>query len=302
MKRLISKRLFCKLTLDLVMLIVLTLLYNKHSISLTFHEVAGLAFLGVMAIHLALNTNWILQTTRRCFGRGASTRTRIRWIVNALLLVSFAAIGLSGILISRVLFSFGGGGTWKTVHYFASACALILMGIHLGLHAPLLAGLCKKHGLNRRPLRIIGVAAAVVVFVFGCYRIETTSFLQWLSMPFSMAQQLPEATLSADVSAGTTENPNFSGNDAAATAVERSVFAAVQELTADAGQGKHDGSGFHGGGESGKRAGESGSIAGALQTIASFFSIMFVFACLTAIVARLSIPRKKSATPPIQAE
>lgn len=302
MKKLISKRLTYKLVLDLAMLAVLTLLYNKHSISLTFHEAAGLALLGAMALHLALNHNWIILATRRYFRRGASVRTRIVWAVDVLLLVAFVVIGLSGILISRVLFSFGGSGIWRTVHYFTSACALILIGIHLGLHAPLLAGICKKHGLNRKPLRIIGSAAAAIILIFGCYRIESTNFTYWLSMPFSTAQGTHEKQSSVGGSVENAENTALSANDSEAAAAESRDSAPVQVLTFGAGQGKQDGTGFHGGGEGTGtgNAAANGSAAGAIQTIASFFSILFVFACLTAAAEQLLTYRKKQALPPPQ--
>lgn len=277
MKKQFSKSLALRLALDAVMLVVLMLLFRKRSISLEFHEIAGLALMGAFAFHLLLNRKWISNMARRMFGGGVPARVRVSSVIGILLVISFAAVGISGVLISKVIFSFNAGGVWKTVHYFSAASALILTGVHLGLHAPLLAGVCRKHGWNKLPLKIAGVLAAVVVFVAGCYNIATTEFTAWLAMPFTTEQTAGEThTLAAnsDTVTGATVN------------AEETAFA--QELA------HGNGAGGQGGGY-GQGAGQTGSLTTALSTIGTFFSITFVFACAAwgadTLLRRLKHPR-----------
>lgn len=249
-----------KLTLDGVLLAVLVLLFNKRSISMSFHEIAGLAVLGGIALHLLLNARWVAQVTRRFLGTGMPIRVRIFWTVNALLLLCFLAIGLSGVLISKVVFSFGGGSIWKTVHYFASACALILMGVHLGLHAPLLAGLCRKHGCTALPLRIAGGVLALAVFTYGSYNLFTSDFSRWLTMPFT-TQQLTQQGPDGEAGAFHGGGPGTGGGERI-------------------GQGQGSGMG------KGQAPGQGGSASAggsAIHTAATYFSMLFVFACFAAV-------------------
>ena len=49
------KKRFCKFALDLVLLILLALMYQKRVISMRFHELGGLALFGLFVLHKVLN-------------------------------------------------------------------------------------------------------------------------------------------------------------------------------------------------------------------------------------------------------
>ena len=177
-----------KYLLDAVMLLFLVLMYNKNAISMSFHEIGGLFLIGLCVIHLLFNGKWISAVTKRLFSKQTPAKIRLGYCVDALLSVAFALIGVSGVLISKELFSLHGGNVWKIVHYFASAVAIVLMGIHLGLHWNMLR--MKVLGTNafkKRGARIAGIAAMCLVLVFGVYSMATTSFVRWFAMPFSAA-------------------------------------------------------------------------------------------------------------------
>ena len=181
----ISKSTF-KYLLDAVMLLLLVLMYDKNAISMSFHEIGGLFLLGLFVIHLLFNGKWISAVTKRLFGKQTPGKVRLGYCVDALLLVAFAFIGVSGVFISKELFSLHGGNAWKTVHYFASAAAILLMGVHLGLHWNMLR--MKLLGaFAKRGAHIAGIVALCLVMLFGVYSMATTSFVRWLTMPFSAA-------------------------------------------------------------------------------------------------------------------
>ncbi len=174
-----------KLLLDLAMFVVLTLLFWKSNFGMQFHEIAGLSVLVVFLLHVLWNWRWVINVTKHFFRKGISFRTRLGWIVNAGLLVCFLIIGVSGVFMSRVLFHFSVGGNWKTPHYFCSALALILVGIHIGLHWPMIGNIFRSKLHVHPPLtKTITVCFAAAVIVVGIYSIPTTSFSRWLVMPF----------------------------------------------------------------------------------------------------------------------
>ena len=53
--------------LDLVLVVLLVLLYNKNVISMAFHEVGGLILCGLFLIHKGLNLSWIKAVGKKLF-------------------------------------------------------------------------------------------------------------------------------------------------------------------------------------------------------------------------------------------
>lgn len=180
-----NKKLWLKLLLDLVMLVVLVLLLRKDNFGIKFHEIAGLSLLGVILLHIILNWRWVIKVTSCLFSKNINIRTKIGYLVNLGLLVCFIIIGISGIFISHVLFQFSVDGNWKTPHYFCTALAIILVGIHLGLHLNMIKNTIGKHiHINRILVKTITCCFACAVIVIGLYSIPTTSFSRWIVMPF----------------------------------------------------------------------------------------------------------------------
>lgn len=181
-----KKKTVVKIVLDAAMLIAIALMYSKQALGISFHEIGGLILIGVFFIHKGLNFSWIAHVTRRL--RDVNGRARLRWIVDALMLVSFLTVGISGILISKIAFPGLAvpGGPWKVMHYFAAALSLILVGVHLGMHWMYLKGIL---GRRVRAPRVVALALAAVLLAYGVYGIATTSFVRWLSMPFTSSAQ-----------------------------------------------------------------------------------------------------------------
>lgn len=178
-----------KIALDVVMCLVLVLLYKAKVLTLTFHEVAGLAILGLFAIHCLLNRKWVVNVGRRLFSPQTPLRTKVSYWLAIALAVDFVLIVVSGVFISKVLFKNALGGqsgstAWRNMHLFCSALSLILVGMHVGLYWDKITGFFRKRCGKLRGAGI-GVARVVLVVVlaFGVYSIPTTSFAQWLACP-----------------------------------------------------------------------------------------------------------------------
>lgn len=103
------------------------------------HEIIGTALGILFIIHNGLNLTWYKN-----LWRGPYTLYRGVWTsVNLLLMLAMAAMLVSGVLISRDLFSFlpfPGGWMMRRVHTCSAYWGFVLAGIHLGLHGNQISG------------------------------------------------------------------------------------------------------------------------------------------------------------------
>ena len=93
----------------------------------------------------------------------------------------FTVILVSGINISKVVFTgVRGASSLKTAHYALSALALLLLGVHLGMHYE---SIITRTSIRKLPVllrRIAAIVLSVLILGFGVYQMSETSFLQWL--------------------------------------------------------------------------------------------------------------------------
>jgi hypothetical protein len=177
---------YVKIILDITMVIVFTLLYNTRVLGMTFHEVAGLAIGAIILVHCGLNWKWIKGVTLKFFNKGTPFKTRLGYIVDLLLLINVIVIIVTGIFISKTLFSglnFGGAHSYKFLHVASSYFSLILIGIHLGLHWNWVMIMFKRIVKlpEQKMFSYLSKALAVVVLVFGIYTMNSSAFLSRIS-------------------------------------------------------------------------------------------------------------------------
>ncbi len=261
-----------KVVLDAVLLAGLVLMYRKQALGLSFHEIGGLALIGLFLIHHVFNGKWIKAVTGKLFRKATPTRTRVLYLLDVLLAIAFLLIGVSGALISKQVFHFDvHRGQWKTLHYFCSAVALVLSGVHIGLHASYLFGFLKK----RKALKIAACALLALICAYGVFSMARTSFFGWLAQPFA-------AEAEGEMYAGAPDAALGKGQGGPGKGLGK-------------GQGnRQDGgepfdaapAGEHGGG---------GSLIGALTTAIQFASIASVFAAATGGIDALLRRRKAKA-------
>jgi len=85
-------------------------------------------------------------------------RSRIHYILAVALFLAFAAIVVSGIIISRTFRTYQALGPdmyaysfWTKVHFAASDVTIALVGLHLVLHWEWIARTVKRHLFRRDP-------------------------------------------------------------------------------------------------------------------------------------------------------
>ncbi|WP_418791858.1 DUF4405 domain-containing protein [Phosphitispora sp. TUW77] len=186
------KKNIIKIILDVVMLLLLLLMYSINATGISFHEIGGLAVCALFLIHNGLNWKWIVKVSKRLFDKSLPVKTKLGYAVNVLLFIMMIIIAISGIMISKTIFTsiYGDRIFWKTGHLFASAVSLVLAGIHVGLHwsfiKSIFSKLVKLPNVIARPLAIMCLTG---ILIYGGYSIAATDFSRWLASPF-IAQTL----------------------------------------------------------------------------------------------------------------
>lgn len=262
-----TRKAMLKTLLDAVMLLLLSLMYQKRAISMRFHEVGGLVLFGLFLLHNGLNWKWIEAVSLKIFRAGLQPHARVSWLVNTLLLIAMTATVGTGLLISKTLpTSIQDAYLVKPWHYFSAAAALILTGIHLGLHWKYLHHiLLSKLHLPQRVGKVLGSIFVVLVLAFGAYSLTASHFSMWLSGPFHTSTAFSEIHQQSP-----TEHP------------ENSERIDVEKL---------DGS-KKGGGQGPGKGGQwavpqqQPSAQNALSTMAIYVSIIAVFAGLTIVLKK----------------
>jgi hypothetical protein len=155
-----------KLYLDIALTLAYIALMFPAFTGLSIHEWLGLAIGGAVIFHLAINWRWIVNVTRRFFGKLAR-QARINYLVNLALLVSFTLTMVSGLIISvllnsRTLLGLSAEAMrfWQNVHAVSPKMTLVILAIHLVLHRKWIVNACKRYLFNRRRQPVPTTAAA----------------------------------------------------------------------------------------------------------------------------------------------
>ena len=98
------------------------------------HQWIGILCGGLAAYHLFLHRNWVGAVSERFFAK-TSGQARIYYILDALLLLGFIIIGVTGLAISTWLnLSLVNFTTWLIVHITVSIATLVTLLLKLALH------------------------------------------------------------------------------------------------------------------------------------------------------------------------
>lgn len=280
-----------KLALDLVMLLVLLLLYRKNVLGISFHEIAGLAVCGLFIVHILLNGKWVLVVTGKLFSKKAAWRSKLNWLIDFLLLLSFAYILVSGISISKVLFAGQrGASAFKTGHYAVSALALVLLGIHLGLHY---SSILQRTPARKLPLtfrRVTAVVLSALILGFGVYEMTHTSFLRWMGNLGAVIGTTEAASAFESGEFSSTLPEDLQAQDSEAVPTEGEAALAEGE---EGGHGNGPGNGGGNGTGNGKGAETTVDASQIPDVLLSFLSITLSFAAVVAWIDGIAMYRRR---------
>ena len=96
------------------------------------------ALVGTLIVHLLLHWRWII-TVSQYFFRKLFHDSRLQYVVDLLLFISFTTVMFSGLMISRFVLPFLGIGltrsqAWLPLHDLSANTTLVLIAVHTALH------------------------------------------------------------------------------------------------------------------------------------------------------------------------
>ncbi len=127
-----------KLIIDLTIFTVFALAMDPRSTGVPVHEWMTMASIAAIITHLLLSWNWIIEITKRLFGRVAG-RARLNYILNWLLFIDMTLIMFTGIMISRSFLPYFGiqvaeNFAMRRLHDATANLFIVLLGLHVALH------------------------------------------------------------------------------------------------------------------------------------------------------------------------
>ena len=122
---------------------------------MAIHEWLGISFGAAIITHLLLHWQWIVEITKRLFGK-AQMSVRINYILNALLFIDITTIIFSGLMISKVALpalgiELAAAGSWRMLHTTSANLFLALTGLHIALHWQWIANMLKRLVARQAP-------------------------------------------------------------------------------------------------------------------------------------------------------
>ena len=128
---------------DILMTFALLLLMSYELLGSTAHEVVGVVMFVLFVVHHVLNINWAMH-----LAKGRQTHIRIfQNILVLLVLISFVGSIVSGVVVSRHLFTFLNiKSTYMAnrIHMLSAYWGFVFMSLHLGLHFNMIYLMIKK--------------------------------------------------------------------------------------------------------------------------------------------------------------
>ena len=162
------KKNYIKIVLDILLAVTFVLLMNPRVLNgLPFHEIAGLVIGVAILVHVGLNYRWVIQTTKKIFSPKLPTKTRIGYLLNGLLLISMAAIIITGILISKYIFPnlATENHSIRGLHGFFADATVVLLGLHVALHWQWIMSICKRALVSKEGSLRKGVLVSVTLSI-----------------------------------------------------------------------------------------------------------------------------------------
>lgn len=258
-----KKTLALRIALDCVLIAICATIFSKNVISLMYHEVVGLALLVLFIVHVVFNRKWLGMVFSR---KGHSPRVKATVVINVLLALSWLGVLVTGILVSKKLFGFQ-ISSLNPLHFFFAAIALVMTGVHFGLHWNYFWGWLGKRVHIPRAVTAVLLAA---ILIFGGYRLVTSSFGRWIVAPFTPHEEHGQRTEQQVQASDAEGQPSGEG-------AERS--------------GRTEGEGQSSGQRS-SHGQQPFSVANLLYTIATWFSVLMLFAAATHGITMLAARRR----------
>lgn len=136
-----------KINLDIVITVLFVSLLFPYNTGLVYHEIAGISLAAMIILHLILNSNWIVNVSKNLLSGKFKAKTILLYILNIGLFLGITVIIITGLMISNVIFNNNYNESLAFIHKWSSYITVLMIAIHLGLHAKYLINSFKKYFL-----------------------------------------------------------------------------------------------------------------------------------------------------------
>lgn len=153
-----------KIVIDILMMLLFVFMMGYHLFGENTHEWMGVVLFGLFFIHQLLNIKWYKGIKKGKY----SYQRRLFLIIDLLLLIMMMLTMISGILISKNLFTFiniGGISLMRQLHMLGSSWTYLFMSMHLGLHFIMIKKLFKDKMILKKIAKIV----LCILCLYGCY-------------------------------------------------------------------------------------------------------------------------------------
>lgn len=116
------------------------------------HEWLSVALAGTLIVHILLHWDWVINVGLKFF-KNLFHSSRFQFVVDAVLLVAFILVMMSGFLISRSVLNVLGihlqvSRTWEFLHSTSANITLFLTAFHFALHWNWIVNAVKRYILK----------------------------------------------------------------------------------------------------------------------------------------------------------
>ena len=171
-----TNRKYVRIATDAVLILLLPLLMGYMLVGELYHEIIGTIMMIAFIAHHALNFGSI----KAIFKGKYNARRIVNTVINALLFVIMILLPISGILMSKHLYTFlnisGLGSISRITHMLCAYWGFVLMCLHAGMHA---GGMLVKIRKNRIAYIILLVLCAIIS-IYGIYAFYSRNIYEYM--------------------------------------------------------------------------------------------------------------------------
>ena len=165
---------------DGIMTILLFVLMGYHISGQLLHEIVGALMIVCFIAHIIMHRRWYMS-----LGRGKYTPARVmQTAINILLGIDVLCLALSGIAMSKYVFSFlslpVSQSFARSVHLTAAYLGYILMSLHIGLHAGMMYRRIRGNKKLPFAIRLILGIVGAGIFIYGIYALVSRGFFGYI--------------------------------------------------------------------------------------------------------------------------
>lgn len=178
------KKKHIRTVVDMAMIVLLPMLMAYSLIGEKLHEIIGTILFALFIVHHVLNRQWY----KAIFNGKYTPRRIFQTVLNFLLLVFMLMQPISGILMSKYLYSSiriaGSSATARELHLFLAYWGFVFMCLHAGTH--MCAPIKKLQARGRRTLTMILIALGAIS-VYGGYAFVKRRLPEYMFLRSSFA-------------------------------------------------------------------------------------------------------------------